>query len=86
MEILQQLINTVNDVLWTYILIAMLIGCAVYFTWRTRGVQFRNLREMLRLLTESAPKSSDGKRQGSSLPVWPPPLPWVVPVPCSGCG
>ena len=67
MEILQHIINTVNDVLWTYILIAMLIGCAIYFTWRTRFVQFRNLREMLRLLTESAPKSNDGKRQVSSF-------------------
>ena len=67
MEILQNIINAVNDVLWTYILIAMLIGCAVYFTWRTRFVQFRNLREMLRLLTESAPKSNDGKRQVSSF-------------------
>ena len=67
MEILQHIINIVNDVLWTYILIAMLIGCAIYFTWRTRFVQFRNLREMLRLLTESAPKSNDGKRQVSSF-------------------
>ncbi|MBQ1178571.1 MAG: alanine:cation symporter family protein [Bacteroidaceae bacterium] len=67
METLQQIINTANDVLWTYILIAMLLGCAVYFTWRTRFVQFRNLREMLRLLTEGAPKSTDGQRQVSSF-------------------
>ena len=67
METLQHIITGVNDVLWTYILIAMLLGCAIYFTWRTRGVQFRNLREMLRLLTEGAPKSNDGKRQVSSF-------------------
>ena len=67
METLQQIINTANDVLWTYILIAMLLGCAVYFTWRTRFVQFRNLREMLRLLTEGAPESADGQRQVSSF-------------------
>ena len=67
METLQSFINTANDELWTYILIAMLLGCAVYFTWRTRFVQFRNLREMLRLLTEGAPKSRDGKRQVSSF-------------------
>ena len=67
MKVLQNIINAVNDVLWTYVLIAMLIGCAVYFTWRTRFVQFRNLREMMRLLTESAPKSSDGTRQVSSF-------------------
>ena len=67
METLQQIINTANDVLWTYILIAMLLGCAVYFTWHTRFVQFRNLREMLRLLTEGAPESTDGQRQVSSF-------------------
>ena len=67
METLQHIISEVNDVLWTYILIAMLLGCAVYFTWRTRFAQFRNLREMLRLLTEGAPKSRDGKRQVSSF-------------------
>ena len=67
METLQRIINTANDVLWTYVLIAMLLGCAVYFTWRTRFVQFRNLREMIRLLTEGAPKSSDGKQQVSSF-------------------
>ena len=67
MEILQDIITEVNEVLWTYILIAMLLGCAIYFTWRTRFVQFRNLREMLRLLTEGAPKSHNGKRQVSSF-------------------
>lgn len=67
METLQHIINAVNDVLWTYVLIAMLLGCAVYFTWRTRFVQFRNLREMVRLLTEGTPKSSDGRRQVSSF-------------------
>ena len=67
MELLQNIINSINDILWTYILIAMLIGCAIYFTWRTRGVQFSNLREMVRLLTEGAPKSKDGKRQVSSF-------------------
>ena len=51
METLQHIIAQVNDLLWTYIPIAMLLGCALYFTWRTRFVQFRNLREMLRLLT-----------------------------------
>ena len=67
METLQHIISEVNDVLWTYILIAMLLGCAVYFTWRTRFVQFRNLREMLRLLTEGVPNNREGKRQVSSF-------------------
>ena len=33
--------NLINDILWTYILIAMLLGCAIWFTIKTRFVQFR---------------------------------------------
>ena len=47
-------ITVVNDVIWTYVLIVALIGCGLWFTWRTRFVQFRMVGEMLRLLTESA--------------------------------
>lgn len=32
MDILTLLISRVNDVLWTYILIIMLLGCAFWFT------------------------------------------------------
>ncbi|MBR5929872.1 MAG: alanine:cation symporter family protein [Prevotella sp.] len=47
-------ITSVNDILWSYVLIVALIGCGLWFTWRTRFVQFRMVGEMLRLLTESA--------------------------------
>ena len=47
-------ITAVNDVLWSYVLIVALVGCGVWFTWRTRFVQFRMVGEMLRLLTDSA--------------------------------
>ena len=49
-------INEINDILWTYILIIMLLGCAVWFSIRTRFVQFRMIREMIVLLSESAGK------------------------------
>ena len=35
-------INEINDILWTYILIIMLLGCAVWFSIRTRFVQFHD--------------------------------------------
>ena len=41
MEILYRWIDGINDVLWSYLLVALLLGCAVWFTLRTRGVQFR---------------------------------------------
>ena len=50
-----------SDFLWTYILIAVLIGCALWFTLRSKGVQFRMLGEMFRLLGESTDKH-DGKK------------------------
>jgi AGCS family alanine or glycine:cation symporter len=53
-EELNGLITSVNDALWGYVLIAALVGSGVWFTWRTRFVQFRMVGEMLRLLTDSA--------------------------------
>ena len=44
-------ITIVNDVIWSYVLIAALVGCGLWFTWRTRFVQFRMVGEMIRLLT-----------------------------------
>jgi AGCS family alanine or glycine:cation symporter len=51
---MNELITSVNDVLWSYVLIVALVGCGLWFTWRTRFVQFRMVGEMVRLLTESA--------------------------------
>ena len=60
-----ELISGVNDVLWGYVLIAALLGCGLWFTWRTRFVQFRMVGEMLRLLTDSGTKKE--KRRISSF-------------------
>ena len=57
--------NLINDILWTYILIAMLLGCAIWFTIKTRFVQFRMIGEMLRLL--KAGKGEHGEKHISSF-------------------
>ena len=62
-----QLITSVNDALWSYVLIAALVGCGLWFTWRTRFVQFRMLGEMFRLLTDSAVYSSSGVKHITSF-------------------
>ena len=67
METLSRWIGGVNDVLWTYVLVAALLGCAVWFTLRTRGVQFRLLGEMMRVLGESAGSGPKGERHVSSF-------------------
>ena len=53
METLQHIIDATNDILWTYVMIATLIGCALYFTLRSGFVQFRMLGEMIRQLANS---------------------------------
>ena len=50
MENLNNWIIVTNDFIWTYILIALLICIGIYFTFKSRFVQFRNIREMFRLL------------------------------------
>jgi AGCS family alanine or glycine:cation symporter len=51
-----ELVNNVNDVLWAYCLIPALVACGLWFTWRTRFVQFRMVGEMFRLLRDSSSK------------------------------
>ncbi|MEL5893138.1 alanine/glycine:cation symporter family protein [Bacteroides sp. GD17] len=60
-------INLINDVLWTYILIALLLGCAVWFTLKTRFVQFRMIREMVRLLGDSGGTGNKDEKHISSF-------------------
>lgn len=61
------IIDTVQDFLWTYIVIAMLIGSAIYFTVRTGFVQFRMIGEMFRLMIGSSDKSGDTNKHISSF-------------------
>lgn len=51
---MMDLLSQVSDALWAYVLIGVLLGCGLWFTWRTRFVQFRMLGEMVRLLTDSS--------------------------------
>ena len=60
-------LGTANDLLWSYLLVAALLGCALWFTFATRGVQFRMLGEMLRVLGESAGSGPRGERHVSSF-------------------
>ena len=62
-----QWINSINDVLWSYILIIMLLGCALWFTFKTKFVQFRMLKEMIRLLGDSTGKSEGKEHHISSF-------------------
>lgn len=70
MNFLQAIIGKTNDILWSYVLIALLICMGLYFSFKTKFVQFRYLKEMISLLTESVGKSiskSDKKKGVSSF-------------------
>ena len=56
---MNELITQINDALWGYILIAALVLCGLWFTWKTKGVQFRMIGEMFRLLGDSAASGTD---------------------------
>ncbi len=56
-------ISQVSDFLWTYVIITMLVGCAVFFTIRLRGVQFFKMGEMMKLLFSST--QNEGKADKS---------------------
>ena len=67
MELFTQIINETNDILWTYILVVMLLGCAVWFSIKTKFVQFRMIGEMIRLLGDSTAKINGHEKHISSF-------------------
>ncbi len=54
MEVIQNLVGTLNGFLWSYVLIIMLIGLGLWFTVRSGFVQLRCIKEMVRLITKTA--------------------------------
>ena len=66
LDTLNTAINQVNDALWTYLLIGALILCGLYFTIRTRFVQFTMIGDMFRQLIDASP-ASEGKKHISSF-------------------
>lgn len=60
-------ITLIQDYLWAYLLIAVLIGYAIWFTVRTRFVQFTQIGEMFRLLTDAGTAHDKGEKQISSF-------------------
>ncbi|MBQ1162355.1 alanine:cation symporter family protein [Streptomyces sp. A73] len=67
MDSLNSFILDVNDVFWTYLLIPLVVGAALYFTLRSRGVQLRLLPEMVRVLGDKSQPAPDGRKQVSSF-------------------
>ena len=65
LDALNNLITSVNETLWTYLLIGALIICGLYFTIRTRFVQFTMIGDMFRQLFDASPASGPKKHISS---------------------
>ena len=57
------LIDSLQGFLWTYVVLAMLAGCSLYFTCRLGFVQFRRMGEMFRQLFGSTAAAGDKGRK-----------------------
>lgn len=67
MDWFDSVLNEVNTFLYSYVLIILLIGAGLFFTFKTKFIQFRLIPDMFKLLTEKAPKDKSGKRGISSF-------------------
>ena len=66
MGLLNSLVNELNNILWGYLLIFALLGLGIYFTFKTKFVQFRYIKEMFRLLGDGFGNSKDKEKKGIS--------------------
>lgn len=53
--------------MYTYVLIIMLVGAGIYFTIRTRGVQFRLLKDGIKSMLEKGKTDENGEKKVSSF-------------------
>ncbi|MFY9414900.1 MAG: alanine:cation symporter family protein, partial [Tepidanaerobacteraceae bacterium] len=58
---LETLVSNLNDWLYSYILIAMLVGLGLYFTVKLRFGQFRLIGNMIQLTTEAV-EAEEGRK------------------------
>ncbi len=67
MNFLENFISVLNNYLWSYILIALLIILGLFFSFKSKFVQIRYFKEMFRLLGEGASKSGREKHKGKKV-------------------
>lgn len=63
---LNDVLSSINDFMYTYLLLFLLIGADIYFTIRTRFVQVRLLKNSIQVIGEKADEK-DGEKQVSSF-------------------
>lgn len=61
------ILTKLNDVMYTYILIIMLVGVGVYFTVKTKFVQIRLLKDGIKSMLEKSGVDENGNKKVSSF-------------------
>ena len=57
----ENLVNQINNVMWNQnLLVVLLVISGIYFTLRTKGVQFRLFGHMIKLITEKTKANQEG--------------------------
>ena len=64
-DTLVQITGNISDLMYSYLLVFLLVACAIYFTARTKGVQFRLLGDMFKQIGEK--KHVEGEKSVSSF-------------------
>ncbi len=67
MDFINDILGSVNDFMYTYILIILLVGIGLFYTIGTRFVQFRLLKDGLKAMLEKSTVGEDGKKKVSSF-------------------
>ena len=60
-------LTELNDFMYTYVLIIMLVGVGIFFTVKTKGVQFRLIIDGIKSMTEKAGTDENGRKKVSSF-------------------
>lgn len=63
---INDILTKINDFMYTYVLIIMLVGVGLYFTIRTKGVQFRLIGDGIKSMMEKS-DSKEGEKKVSSF-------------------
>ena len=93
------LIAMLNDLMWGAVLIYLLIGVGIFFTFRLGFIQIRHFGHMFSVLKNSRNRTTRASplfrlsvpasppvSAPATWPVWPSPSIWGGLVPSSGCG
>lgn len=65
--VINDILTELNNIMYTYVLIIMLVGVGVYFSIRTKFVQFRLLKDGIKSMMERSETDADGNKKVSSF-------------------